>query len=101
MAAKEKKTTRTEKKSKETFLTGFSLDKIIPIKYQTLSFLLVILLIFLLFYSPIYFGGKTFQSGDIITSRKRKTYLKIMRAGLHLESIHIYWDACLRNCNRL
>ena len=64
MAAKEKKISRIEKKSKETFLTRFSLDKIISVKYQTLSLLLLILLIFLLFYSPIYFGGKTFQSGD-------------------------------------
>ena len=76
MAAKEKKIIRTEKKSKETFLSGFSLDKFIPVKFQTLSLLLIILLIFILFYSPLYFGGKTFQSGDIITSQSSKTYVE-------------------------
>jgi hypothetical protein len=90
MAAKEKKVSRIEKKPKETFLTGFSLDKIIPIKFQTLFLLLVILLIFLLFYSPLYFGGKTFQSGDIITSESSKTYLKNHEGGYTLWNPYIF-----------
>ena len=90
MAAKEKKISRTEKKSKETFLSGFSLDKIIPEKYQTLSLLLIILLIFLLFYSPIYFGGKTFQSGDIITSEASKTYVENHEGGYTLWNPYIF-----------
>ena len=90
MAAKEKKISRIEKKSKETFLTRFSLDKIIPVKYQTLSLLLLILLIFLLFYSPIYFGGKTFQSGDIITSESSKTYIENHEGGYTLWNPYIF-----------
>ena len=90
MAAKEKKNIRMEKKSKETFLSGFSLDKIIPIKYQTFSLLLVILLIFLLFYSPIYFGGKTFQSGDIITAESSKTYLENHQGGYTLWNPYVF-----------
>jgi hypothetical protein len=90
MAAKEKKISRTEKKSKETFLFRFSLDKIIPIKFQTLSLLLLILFIFLLFYSPIYFGGKTFQSGDIITSESSKTYVENHVGGYTLWNPYIF-----------
>ncbi len=90
MAAKEKKIIRTEKKSKETFLSGFSLDKFIPVKFQTIFFLLVILLIFLLFYSPLYFGGKTFQSGDIITSEASKTYVENHSGGYTLWNPYIF-----------
>ena len=81
---------KTSKKSKETFLSGFSLDKIIPEKFQTLSLLLVILVIFLLFYSPIYFGGKTFQSGDIITSEASKTYVENHEGGFTLWNPYIF-----------
>jgi hypothetical protein len=90
MAAKEKKVVRTEKKTKDTFLSGFSFDKFIPIKFQTLFFLLVILLIFLLFYSPLYFGGKTFQSGDIITSQSSKTYIENHEGGYTLWNPYIF-----------
>ncbi|MCU0342235.1 MAG: YfhO family protein [Ignavibacterium sp.] len=76
MAAKEKNAVKTIKKPKETFLSSFSLDKFIPVKVQTFSLLIIIALIFLLFYSPLYFGGKTFQSGDILTSQSVKTYIE-------------------------
>jgi hypothetical protein len=66
------------------------LDKIIPVKFQTLSLLLVILVIFLLFYSPIYFGGKTFQSGDIITSEASKTYVENHEGGYTLWNPYIF-----------
>ena len=90
MAAKEKKVIRTEKKSKETFLSSFSLDKFIPVKFQTLSLLLIILLIFLFFYSPLYFGGKTFQSGDILTSNSVKTYLENHEGGYTLWNPNVF-----------
>lgn len=90
MAAKEKKITRIEKKTKETFLSGFSLDKFIPVKFQTLALLLIILLIFLLFYSPLYFGGKTFQSGDILTSQSSKTYVENHQGGYTLWNPYIF-----------
>lgn len=90
MAAKEKKVSRTEKKKQETFFTSFSLDKIIPAKFQTLSVLLLILLIFLFFYSPLYFGGKTFQSGDIITSHSVKTYLENHEGGYTLWNPNVF-----------
>ena len=90
MTAKEKKTVKTEKKSKETFLSGFSFDKIVPVKFQTLFLLLIILLIFLLFYSPLYFGGKTFQSGDIMTSQSATTYIENHEGGYTLWNPYIF-----------
>ena len=72
MAAKEKKIIRTEKKPK-TFFRGLSLDKFIPrnFKYSifALNHIVNLCSVFLL---PLYFGGKTFQSGDIITSHECK-----------------------------
>lgn len=88
--AKEKKTIKSVKKNQETFLNSFSLDKIIPANFQTLALLLLILLVFLLFYSPLYFGGKTFQSGDIITSQSSKTYLDNHKDGYTLWNPYIF-----------
>src|SRR5690606_38142226 len=75
MAAKEKKSIKSEKKIKESFLNSFDLDNYLPQKFQRLVLLLIVLLIFVIFYSPLYFGGKTFQSGDIVTSQTVMTYL--------------------------
>ena len=36
MAAKEKKVVKSEKKKQENFFNSFSLDKIIPAKFQTI-----------------------------------------------------------------
>ena len=76
MASKSKKTEKPSEKQKETFINSFSLDKYIPSKFQIPLLLAIILLLFLIFYSPLYFGGKTFQSGDIITSKSSETYVE-------------------------
>ena len=90
MAAKPKRSTRAEKKNEKTFFNSFSLDKYIPVKYQTLFLLLVILLIFIIFYSPLYFGGKTFQSSDILASRSLHTYIKNHGDGYTLWNPYIF-----------
>lgn len=90
MAAKEKKVIKSEKKSNQSFLSEFSLDKIIPAKFQTIALLVVILLVFLLFFSPLYFGGKTFQSGDIITSESMKPYVENDTEGFTLWNPYIF-----------
>ena len=90
MAAKTKKNIRQENKSKETLLNNFSLDKIIPVKYQTLFFLILILIIFFIYFSPLYFGGKTFQSADIITSESAKTYVENHGDGYTLWNPYIF-----------
>lgn len=70
------KPVKSSKQEKPTFISTFNLSKYIPEKYHILVFVLVILALFLFFFSPLYFGGKTFQSGDIITSMSAKTYLE-------------------------
>jgi hypothetical protein len=74
-----KKTTKSIKTTKEaqpTFFSTFSLSKYVPEKFHIPIFALVILVLFLIFFSPLYFGGKTFQSGDIITSMSAQTFVE-------------------------
>ncbi len=90
MIASPKKSGKSEKKLNESFLNSFNLDTYIPIKYQTLLFLLFTLIIFILFYYPLYFGGKTFQSSDIITSESLKPYIKEHQGGYTLWNPYIF-----------
>ncbi|MGD8305818.1 MAG: YfhO family protein [Ignavibacteria bacterium] len=90
MASKQKKDQKKRKVQRETFLSSFSLDKFIPPRYQIFSLVAVILLIFLFFYSPLYFGGKTFQSGDIVTSKSATTYLDNHEDGYTLWNPYIF-----------
>lgn len=87
---KTKKIVKTKKEHQDNFLNSFSLDKIIPIKFQTLTFLIIILLVFLIFYAPLYFGGKTFQSGDILTSLSVKPYIENHQGGYTLWNPNIF-----------
>ncbi len=89
-AKKIKKNTKKSVSDKPTFLSGFSIDKYIPEKYQTLFYVVVILLLFLFFFSPLYFGGKTFQSGDIVTSKSVTTYLEKDRDGFTLWNPYVF-----------
>ena len=75
-AKKTTKSIKTSKEEKPTFFSTFSLSKYIPEKFHIPIFVLVILALFLFFFSPLYFGGKTFQSGDIITSNSSKSYVE-------------------------
>ena len=86
--------TKIKKKSKtqikESALNNFSLDKYIPEKYQTIFLFAVILLIFLIYYAPMYFGGKTFQSGDIVTSHSLKPFTERDSGGYTLWFPYIF-----------
>lgn len=64
-----------KEKSSENTLTNVKKGFSIPLKYQTPLLLLLIFVVFLAYYSPMYFGGETFQSGDIVTSKSARTYL--------------------------
>lgn len=75
-AKKISKVVKSTKQEKPTFISAFNLGNYISEKYHILVFAIVILVLFLIFFSPIYFGGKTFQSGDIMTSMSAKTYLE-------------------------
>ena len=74
--SKTKKSARAQKQHSETGLTGFIVDKLIPPKYQTVASIGVILVTFLIFFSPMYFSNKTFQSGDIVTSMSYETFVE-------------------------
>ncbi|MGD8780744.1 MAG: YfhO family protein [Ignavibacteria bacterium] len=87
--AKSKKR-QQKKEQKPGFLNEFSIDKYIPPKYQTVAVIGIILLIFLIYFSPMYFGGKTFESGDIITSKSVASYLDKEKDGYTLWYPHIF-----------
>ena len=88
--AKTKKETRIQREAKQTFLSKFNINNFIPPKYHVLTVLLVIIILFLIFFSPMYFGGKIFQSGDIIASESAKPYILKDREGFSLWNPHIF-----------
>ena len=90
MASKQKKSVKKTKPQKESALSGFSLNKFLPDKFQTIFLIVLILVIFLLFYYPLYFGGKTFQSGDIVTSQSVKTYIETHEGGYTLWNPYVF-----------
>ncbi|MEO8398540.1 MAG: hypothetical protein ABI550_01865, partial [Ignavibacteriaceae bacterium] len=73
--AKAKRNIKTSKRQKESELNRFNFDKIIPPKFHTLAAIIFIVVLFLIYFSPMYFGNKTFQSGDIITSMSYENFL--------------------------
>ena len=89
-AKKSPKSSQSMKTQKETFLSTFSLSKYIPEKYQITVFALIILALFLFFFSPLYFGDKTFQSGDILTSKSSSTYVEQHSDGFTLWNPYIF-----------
>jgi len=88
--AKTKKETKILKNVKQSFLTKFDINKLIPPKYHVLTVVLVIFILFLIFLNPMYFGGKTFQSGDILASESAKPYVLKDREGFSLWNPHIF-----------
>lgn len=77
MKQQKKKTTNVRKQ--KGFLFGFSIDNFIPVKYQDFVFLLIPLILLYLFFGDVFFGPKTFESGDITTSMAMKNYLAYAR----------------------
>ncbi len=73
-----------QKKAEETPFSKFKLEDILPQKYHLLAVILVIIILFLAFLNPLYFGGKTFESGDIISSRSMEPYILNHKDGFTL-----------------
>ena len=65
---KKSKLEKNDNTEKETKL-------LIPRKYQTLIALAVVLIVFMVYYAPMYFGNETFSSGDIVTAKSARTYI--------------------------
>ncbi|MEW6507625.1 MAG: YfhO family protein [Bacteroidota bacterium] len=76
-----------QKKSSEI---GFSFDKMIPVKYQTLFFLSLIFILIVIFFSPVVFGGKATASGDFLQGKSLREYATKERDGLSLWNPHIF-----------
>ncbi len=72
---KTKKGSRQQQKESQGFIAKFNLEEILPQKYHVLAVILVLVILFLAFLSPLFFGGKTFQSGDIISSESMQPYI--------------------------
>ena len=89
--SKTKGRTKTQKKIvKETFFSKFNLEEFIPQKYHVLAAILVIFILYLIFLNPLYFGDKTFQAGDIVTSRSILPYVKNHGPGYTLWDPYIF-----------
>lgn len=64
------------KKGKETFFSTFNFEEFLPQKYHVLAVMLVIVILFLVFLNPLYFGNQTFQSGDIVAANSVQPYIQ-------------------------
>ncbi len=84
MSKLKKTTQKRSERTSDGFLNQFSFSNLIPEKYHTAAAILFILLLFILFFSPIYFGGKTFQSGDITTIKSYQNYVSQDKDGFTL-----------------
>ena len=81
--SKTKKTSK-QKKTEETFFSKFNFEELLPHKYHALAVILLITILFLIFLNPLYFGDKTFQSGDILSSHSFTNYFKYHKGGYTL-----------------
>lgn len=87
---KQKKTTRESKSQSESFFSKFNFNELVPQKHHPWIVILVILILFLIFLNPLYFGNKTFQSGDIITMESMKNYIAKDRVGFSLWNPYVF-----------
>ncbi len=72
---KTKKTIQSKKNKPEGFFSKLNIEEVLPAKYHALAVVLVLVILFFVFLNPLYFGGKTFQSGDIISSKSMQPYI--------------------------
>ena len=70
-----RRTKSQKKNAPESFFSKFNIEEFIPNKYQTIAAIVVILILFLIYFAPMFFGNKTFQSGDLLTSMSFKNYV--------------------------
>ncbi|MDP3581264.1 MAG: hypothetical protein Q8S39_04970, partial [Ignavibacteria bacterium] len=87
MAKQQKKASATQTKSNEI---GFSLSKSIPEKFQTPALLIVLLIMILIFFSPVMFGDKTTSAGDLIQVKSLREYSDKARDTYSLWNPHIF-----------
>lgn len=77
-------------KQNDTLASSFSLSHYIPEKYHIPMVIGIVVVLFLIFLNPLYFGGKTFSSSDIVASESMHPYLQKDRDGFTLWNPHIF-----------
>ncbi|NJD21299.1 MAG: hypothetical protein FIA82_01330 [Melioribacter sp.] len=87
MSKQQKKISPAQTKSNES---GFNFGKFIPEKYHTPAFLLLILILILIFFSPVMFGNKTTYSGDLVQVKSLREYATKDRDGFSLWNPYIF-----------
>jgi hypothetical protein len=88
--SKQKRNIRSEKKADNSFISKFNFNDILPQKHHIWAVILVLVILFLIFLNPLYFGGKSFQSGDIISSHSMEPYVQKDREGFSLWNPYIF-----------
>ena len=87
---KVKKTVQSKKDKPEGFFARFNIEEILPQKYHVLAVVLLIIILFLGFLNPLFFGDKTFQSGDIFASKSMHSYIDNHSGGYTLWNPYIF-----------
>jgi hypothetical protein len=75
---------------KEQNEIGFSFSKMIPEKFQTPALLILLVLLILIFFSPITFGDKTTSSGDLMQVKSLREYVTKDRDNVSLWNPYIF-----------
>lgn len=88
--AKKKQSSQPLSVKNDKIKAEFSIDNLIPENYQLPLLFVLIGIVFLITYFPMFFGGMTFQSGDIITSNSVRTFLDSDREGYTLWFPYIF-----------
>lgn len=88
--AKVKKRIQKQKENNSSGLAGFDFDELLPKKFHVLAVILIIIILFLIFLNPLYFGNKTFQSGDIVSSSSLRPYVENHEEGYTLWNPYIF-----------
>jgi len=87
---KSKGTAQSKKNRPQGFFAKFNFEEMLPRKYHVLAAILIIIILFLAFLNPLFFGNKTFQSGDIIAVKSMNTYVDNHTGGFTLWNPYIF-----------
>lgn len=79
-----------KQKENNSFFSKFNFDELLPQKFHVLAAVLIIIILFLIFLNPLYFGNKTFQSGDIVSSTSMTPYVINHEDGYTLWNPYIF-----------
>lgn len=82
--------TKNKSAKQSGFLADFDLEKYFPAKYHLPVVLGIVVILLMMFLNPLFFGGQSFESGDIIAAESSQPYLHKERDGFSLWNPHIF-----------